>query len=246
MKLLKNAILGSALALTFSAAHATPASVLGVTWDTDAATDFTSQSINLRQFIDTATGVLSGFGIITAFNGTDQATFCPSCELTFQFGGYNPIGGTIIPGVGETISYTGGWVNVYVGEIEITNPADYLSLNFANTGNGDLFLSLAGNGTFLGTNLGNTILSGLGYLDVTGGAAADYFDTNTQANGSDILFSASLTFKHRPGAPVSIADMSGTGNMFGDTVAYVPEPGALALVGLGLLGMGATRRRNTK
>jgi hypothetical protein len=238
MKMLKKIAAGIALAAgMLSAAQASPINVAGVVWNPDALTDFSSQSSNMRQFINPVDGTLSGFGIINAFNGTAQPSFCPGCELTFQFSGFTPVGGTLIPGVGQTITYHGGIVNVFVGAVEILSPFDYTALTWANTGNGTLFLSLANNYDFLGSHLFGGLLAGLGFLDVTGGAAAGNFDTDTQAFGSDLRFSTSLTFDHIPG---QIIDMSGTGNLRGDTI---PEPESLALVGLALLGLAATRRR---
>jgi hypothetical protein len=172
MKTLKKAVLGAAMTLALAGvAQAGVVNVGGVVWDTDAATDFSSQSINMRQFINTTTGELSGFGIVSAINGNSGFCSAGACELTFQFSNYIPVGGTIIPGVGTTTTYTGGVINFYVGAAEIANPSDYLSLNFANTGNGALWLSLVGNGSFLGSTsddgFGNFAgLTGAGLWDV--------------------------------------------------------------------------------
>ncbi|MFO1250913.1 MAG: PEP-CTERM sorting domain-containing protein [Inhella sp.] len=242
MNVIKKTAVAAALALAGATSFASTINVGGVNWDPDAPTDYSGQSVNMRQTINLADGTLSGFGILTAMNGTAQGTFCPGCELTFQFGGFTPVGGQIIPGIGATISYTGGWVKFYVDHSpEIANPADYLALNSANTGDGNLWLSLANTGVFQGTRVANSILSGLGFLDVTGGMAAGNFDTNTQEGGTDFTFSTSLTFRH-PGS-VSVSDMSGTGNLFGSSI---PEPTSLALIGLGLLSAGVASRKRAK
>ena len=241
MNQIKKAVLGVAMAVaTMGAAVAAPQTVGGVTWDPDYALDFASSSVQMHQIID-ANGTVGGYGVVSTMNGTGQAQFCPSCELTIVFGGYTPTTG----GAGATTNYTGGFVNIYVNDGPSTiNPYDPLTVNAGNTGVGTLWLSLAGheyNGaTLLGTT--NSMmppnLSGLGQLDVVGGVAAAYFDTNMQVGGSDLAFSASFTQPY-PGEPNHVV---GTGNFYGQTSA-VPEPSTYMMLGVGMLTLAALRRR---
>jgi hypothetical protein len=88
--------------------------------------------------------------------------------------------------------------------------------------------------------------SGFGLVNVTGGAAGSYFDTNSFANAfdtthggkSDVSFTSDFSSGASGDFPIS-----GSGTLKGNALAPVPEPTTIGLLGVGLLGLAAIRRR---
>lgn len=246
MKLFKKLLAGVALAAaTITGAQAAPINVGGVVWNPDSPLDFSGTTATLSQFINPVSGELSGFGVITTINGTGAGTFCPGCELTFQYGGYIPVAVGAVPtiaNVGTQIAYTGGFVKVYVDSTPNANPADPLALNVGNATDGNLWLDMVGhavNGvTLTGFNFFPSFLLGQGLWDVIGGLAQGNLDTNTKADGSDLAFTNSFT-SFPTGSPLF---STGTGNFQGNSI---PEPGSLLLLSLGLLAIASARQRKS-
>lgn len=118
----------------------------------------------------------------------------------------------------------------------------YLSADFATEVNGlslgYTYLNFFNNTSFAG--------NGQGFLDVTGGSAASLFDTNALADpvgGLHDLF-LTVTFDDVNSAASSIGwTVTSAGQVKGEV--NIPEPGTLALVGLGLVGAGFLRRRKS-
>src|SRR5688572_21153966 len=122
-----------------------------------------------ENFVDSVGDELTGVGEVTQINGMNISELCAGCELTYQFGGY-----TVTSLTATDITFTGGWVNFYLGFGADNDFNPFASANsaadLAAATNGTEFLNLVGhdvdaagntfNGT--GTNLNSTAAVGFG------------------------------------------------------------------------------------
>ncbi|HET7370544.1 MAG TPA: PEP-CTERM sorting domain-containing protein [Gammaproteobacteria bacterium] len=244
--------IGGAL-LMAGQAVADPVTVDGITFEEGAI----FQSAQIYEDMVAAPGdMLSGFGRIDSING--NIDYCASggagdCELTFSFSGYETT--YLDP---DNARFSGGMVKFYADSSANFDPS-----NGATASDGVLFLDTVGH-TFMGTdgNTGTLLATtltgdfttdqfqghGSGLLDVVGGDAMAYFDTNIfddhidGTTGADLQFISDFS-PNSCGNTETNEPICGSGTLKG-SVATVPEPSTLGLMGLGLLGLGfATRRR---
>lgn len=252
--IVKTAGLGVALAAAGQAQA--NVNVGGVVWNPGSLFDFSSNGNVIETDVNAIGDTLTGFGKITNLNGTGQAAFCPGCELTLEFS-YTLTGvadsnlNSILGDAGDSLAFSMNYVNFYVDSTTAYDPN-----NDASAKDGALWLALAGHSTSASSGLTGDLHSaitagslggtneegnGYGYADVIGGSAVGNFDTNGQDFGSDLFFTSS--FHNLPNGPTNQGyPKFGSLDISGKTV---PEPASLALIGAGLLGAGAMRRRKT-
>jgi len=253
MKHLKKVLAAAAatMAMSGSALANSPINIDGVVWTPGT---FNAFSMDISQMINSGTGVVSGYGVITGISsGSISApvltNFCSGCALIFSFNNFIPVGATLLPsfaGTGTVIGYTGGTVNVIVSTnpTAVADAATYSVTAADVAAGGKDFLDLVGHPsgsgiTFTGTaDPGDGTLGGKGSLDVVGGDAANNFNTNTIPNGADLSFTNSFT----DFLTADLLNALGTGNFHSYTI---PEPTSVAMVGLGLLGLAMSRRRKS-
>lgn len=252
----KGLVIGLAAALAVGVsgvASATMINVDGVSWDPTSILDLQIHGLNMRESSVSAVGdVLHGYGQVGSING--NTGFCASCDLAFNFD-Y-----TVKDITGNQVVFELGTVNFLVqpaGTFSETNPASaftgtpWLTLtghtgflvDFTTTGT--LFSTI--NGTISQPQSGS---NGQGFLDATGGPAAKYMQTHTQADGlggfADFSINSSFLFDGINICADGICyPINGTANLIGKSRMVVPEPGALGMLGLGMgmLGVFFWRRR---
>jgi hypothetical protein len=244
MNMIKKIMASMVIVVASFSTSASLINVGGVVWDPDSGLDFQGTTGAIYQMI-AMDGSLSGYGSVAALNGTGALSFCPGCELTFQFGGFTP---SAIDIAATKTNFAGGWVKFYVDNTPDADQFNALALTDLNTGSDGganlLWLDLEGaiiidTETTLnaGENIGTDTAGGSGALNVIGGAAAGNFDTNTMGSGSDISFTSSFSL---PTSADGITFSTGSANFDGQSI---PEPTSLAVFGLALLAFGANARK---
>jgi hypothetical protein len=209
-----------------------------------------------ESFVTPQNPLLFGFGRVTRINNLAGNAFCASgnCELTYVYRDYVPIVFNV-GAVESNVVFTGGSVDFY---LDSTPDASLVSgTGFDDSDTGSPWLSLIGSESTktTGPNAGLTGTlfsvvtdpldpqkingSGEGLLRVTGGAAAAYFGLG------NVMSYISAVLPSPAGYALPLAGPTNLEIVAGNTPLTVPEPGPLAMLGIGLIGLMRLSRATT-
>lgn len=263
-KILAGLTMGAAMAVTSVSASAAPVNVGGVVFDPADVFAFLAQGTLWETLVTNPGDTNIGYGQVTAVNSSTMG-FCPTCQLTFTFGGY-----TLVDANPNNLLFTGGELNFYVQDTAAVGYTPFSAVNGVPTASdGNLWLSLVGHedtrilpvtqtGTLFGSITSGALGTGTergnggGMFDVAGGMAAAWFNTNTVVDGNGNFADFNFNSSFFPTNPAAVAagafPLTATAQLQGQAQVPtdVPEPASLLLVGLGLLGLAAGKRKANK
>jgi hypothetical protein len=207
---------------------------------------------------------LTGYGQVNTVNG--EINYAGTDRLYYTFTDY--VSANFSGGPGGSVDFTGGVANLYLGNVgnlldasSATNITDiqalgtpWLTVAGSDIGTG---FTLHADGTLIGVDIA---FNGSGLLDVTGGLAdvVAFFNTNllgipgdtadmtltTDGANRTLNPNDNLTGCAEGTALAGQFCIAGSATFQGPTATNVPEPGVIALLGMGLLGFAYSLRKN--
>ena len=163
--------------------------------------------------------------------------------LSFFTGDYATTSTTVV-GTQTVYTASGGFVEFYANSFDAFSPhLDYASAVDVMD-DGELFLSADSEGDSFGLYSPLSYTSN-GFLSVTGGSLASVYDTDMFSSFTggiaDLTFNLSADNIHGSGVHADY-DYSGSDDANSFYIEQIPTPAPVAMIGLGLLGLGVVRK----